>query len=95
VLEPGQPLLHGLRPLGVATLDLVEHLGPESFALVRQGAVDLTVEVDPDAHHVRGSTVALAVLPTAISLFDAHTGLRVGGLPAGTLPARTSRARLP
>jgi ABC-type sugar transport system ATPase subunit len=80
-----------MRTLGSATLDLVEHLGPESFAVVHQGATQLTVEVDPDAHHERGATVALAVEPAAISLFDATSGARIGGLAAGEVPVRMAR----
>jgi multiple sugar transport system ATP-binding protein len=92
VQEPGEPTLGRLRRLGPARLELVEHLGPESFAVVHQGGRELIVEVDPDARHERGSAVSLAVEPAAVSLFDAATGLRVGGLPPGELPTRVARA---
>jgi ABC-type sugar transport system ATPase subunit len=90
VLEPDDPAI-GLVPLGDAVLDLVEHLGAESFAVVRQGEAELIVEVDPDARHARGSLVALAAAAGGISLFDAASGVLVGGLAAAELPQRMAR----
>jgi ABC-type sugar transport system ATPase subunit len=78
IVEPGTPSA-GSLPMGVATLDLVEHLGAESFAVVRQGDAELVVEVSPDAWHERGSSVDLAAAPGAVSLFDAGSGVRIGG----------------
>jgi ABC-type sugar transport system ATPase subunit len=80
----------GLLPLGTARMEFVEHLGPESFAVVRLGEDELIVEVDPDARHERGSMVELLANPAAVLVFDAASGARVGG---GTTsrPAAPSR----
>ena len=91
VIESGEADDPRLRRLGDARLDIVEHLGAESFAVVRQGASELIVEVDPDALHERGRVVSLAAMRGSISLFDAVSGRRIGGLGGGELPRPVSR----
>ena len=69
----------GRIPLGSAVVELVEHLGADSFAMVRHAAGRLVVQVDPDGQHVPGATVALTGNPRGPLVFDSRTGARLSG----------------
>jgi len=69
----------GRLALGQAVVEIVEHLGAESFALVRHDAARMVVQVDPDASHAPGSTASVSVSAGAPLIFDAASGMRLGG----------------
>jgi ABC-type sugar transport system ATPase subunit len=67
--------------LGRARVELVEHLGTESFAFVTLGDLSLAAEVDAGLRLAPGDEVELAILPGKLHVFDAASGERVALAP--------------
>ena len=72
-------------PFGSAVIELVEHLGADSFAMVRHAAGRLVVQVNPDGVHEAGDVVALTVGPRGLLVFDAASGSRIGSTRTSTM----------
>jgi ABC-type sugar transport system ATPase subunit len=73
---PGEAPAAGRARLGTATIDVVEHYGPESFATLSADGQSLVAAVDPTSRLAAGDAVHLWTEPSAVLLFDAATGRR-------------------
>jgi multiple sugar transport system ATP-binding protein len=74
----------GVR-VGQATVEFVEHLGTESFAVLSLANRTAVAAVDPAAGVSRGTDVWLLCRQEKVHVFDAVTGLRVSGDPGDTV----------
>jgi multiple sugar transport system ATP-binding protein len=70
--------------VGQATVDFVEHLGTESFALLSMANRAAVAAVDPAAMISRGTEVSLFCKQERVHVFDAVTGRRVSAQTDGT-----------
>ena len=75
-LPPGETPASRAR-LGTATVDVVEHYGPESFATLFAGGQPLTATLDPLSRLATGDTVHVWAEPSSVLLFDAATEQRL------------------
>jgi ABC-type sugar transport system ATPase subunit len=84
----------GQARLGAANIDVVEHYGPESFATLSAEGQSLTATVDPASRLATGDAVHVWTEPSAVLLFDAATGRRLGDESAtatGAMPRAAQR----
>jgi len=63
--------------VGRGRIELLEHLGSQSFAFVTVGSTSLVAEVAPEVGHAVGQLVDLKFAPGNIHVFDAATGQRL------------------
>jgi ABC-type sugar transport system ATPase subunit len=63
--------------VGRGRIELLEHLGSQSFAFVTVGSTSLVAEVEPHVPHAAGDPVDLMIAPANIHVFDAATGRRI------------------
>ncbi len=78
-LSPGEAGKGMPVTLGTATVEVVEHYGPESFATLSLDGRLLTVSVDPASRLSPGAAAKLWADPASVLLFDAATGRRLDG----------------
>ena len=81
--------------LGAATVDVVEHYGPESFATLSASGQSLTASVDPLSRLAAGAAVDIWTEPAAVLLFDAATGQRLQADRAASDQLRAARHQDP
>jgi ABC-type sugar transport system ATPase subunit len=70
---PGQDRIR----LGRATVEFIEHLGPESFAFASLAELTLAVEVEAGRQYAPGDELELSIPSGKIHVFDAATGERL------------------
>jgi len=63
--------------VGRATVEFVEHLGPESFAFANLADLTLAVEVEAGRQYAPGDLLQLSIPSRKIHVFDAGTGERL------------------
>jgi ABC-type sugar transport system ATPase subunit len=76
-LSPADAPPSGRARIGAATVDVVEHYGPESFATLSADGQALVASVDPMSRLAAGDAVHMWTEPSNVLLFDAATGRRL------------------
>jgi ABC-type sugar transport system ATPase subunit len=67
----------GLLHFARGVVEVVEHLGPESFASIRIGEQAVTAVIEPGLPCPVGSEREVAVAPDALLFFDPDDGARI------------------
>jgi ABC-type sugar transport system ATPase subunit len=77
-VRPEDYSVHGYgKPLGTATLDVVEHMGHETMAHFTLGGASQVARLPADANVQPGDQLPLSVEPSAYHLFKASDGRRL------------------